>query len=72
MTFRLPDDKFPRDHPFGSDLDNLLKRLCDALQKTIFSEAPGGDGVIVSIEATKVPVGGDNAGADLEVVEFVP
>jgi len=69
ITFRLPPDKFPKDHPYGSDLDNLLKRFFDALIETVFSEAPGKDGIAISIEATKVRVpDSDQAGADLEIV----
>ncbi|HVO72492.1 MAG TPA: hypothetical protein VMT35_00600 [Ignavibacteriaceae bacterium] len=43
VTFLLPADKYPRDYPYGSDLDNLLKRFQDALNETIFSEAKGKD-----------------------------
>lgn len=39
VTFLLPPDKFPRDFPYGPDLDNLLKRLFDALNETVFSAA---------------------------------
>src|SRR5947209_3361846 len=42
VTFLLPPDKYPRDMPYGPDLDNLLKRLLDALKRTILSEAKGG------------------------------
>ena len=38
VTFILPMDKYPKDHPHGPDLDNLLKRLFDALNKTIYSK----------------------------------
>ena len=31
------------------DLDNLLKRLLDALGKTVLREAPGGDSAIVRL-----------------------
>jgi Holliday junction resolvase RusA-like endonuclease len=71
VTFRLPPDKFPKDHPYGSDLDNLLKRFFDALIETVFAEAPGKDGIVVSIEATKVKVGNrEDAGADLEIIQI--
>lgn len=71
VTFRLPPSKFPKDHPYGNDLDNLLKRFCDALQTTILSEAPGKDGAIVSVEATKVRVMSDvEAGVDFEFIEL--
>jgi hypothetical protein len=71
VTFRLPPDKFPKDHPFGNDLDNLLKRFCDAIQQTILAMAPGRDGAIVSVEATKIRVESNaEAGADYEFIEL--
>lgn len=71
VTFRLPESKFPADHPYGNDLDNLLKRFCDALKQTILLIAPGQDGAIVSVEATKIRVPSDaDAGADYEFIEF--
>ena len=64
-------EKFPKDHPYGSDLDNLLKRFFDALIETVFLDAPGKDGIVVSIEATKVRVGhSGEAGADFEIIEI--
>jgi Holliday junction resolvase RusA-like endonuclease len=69
VTFHLPQDKFPSNLPYGNDIDNLLKRFCDALGQTIFSEAPGKDSVIISIEATKVKAKQDSdAGAEFEII----
>jgi len=49
----------------------MLKRFFDALNETVFSSAQGKDGIVVSIEVTKVRVGELNeAGADLEIIEF--
>lgn len=71
VTFRLPADKFPKDYPYGGDLDNLLKRFFDALVETVFSDAPGKDAIVISIEAAKVRVAsGDQPGADLEIIEI--
>ena len=71
VTFLLPPSKFPRDHPFGNDLDNLLKRFCDALIQTVFRNAPGGDGCVLAMEVTKTRVGSDQeAGAELEIVTW--
>ena len=53
VTFVLPHDKFPTDHPYGPDLDNLVKRLFDALNETIFSEMPGKDGGVIELSARK-------------------
>jgi len=67
----LPPDKFPDDHPFGNDLDNLLKRFCDAIKRTILSDAPGTDGAIIALEATKTRVDSPaDAGAELEIIEL--
>ncbi len=69
VTFRLPPDKFPSDHPYGNDLDNLLKRFFDALNTTVFSDVPGNDGCVVSLEATKTKVANyEEAGAAIEIV----
>lgn len=68
VVFRLPPNKYPLDHPYGMDLDNLLKRFFDALQETVFRAAPGKDGCVVEIEARKIRVASDGeAGADLEI-----
>ncbi|GAH45741.1 unnamed protein product, partial [marine sediment metagenome] len=36
VTFLMPPSKFPKDFPFGPDIDNYLKRFQDALNNTIF------------------------------------
>lgn len=56
VTFLLPINKYPKDLPFGPDLDNLLKRLLDALNKTIFSEAKGHDSCVVLLHVMKTKV----------------
>jgi len=56
VTFFLPPNKYPADHPHGPDLDNLIKRLGDALSHTVLSTAPGKDGAIVELDAKKKPV----------------
>lgn len=53
VSFVLPLDKFPTDHPYGPDLDNLVKRLFDALNETIFTEMPGKDGAVIELSACK-------------------
>ncbi len=68
VVFRLPPNKYPLDHPYGMDLDNLLKRFFDALQETVFRAVPGRDGCVIELEARKERVGSDSAaGADLEI-----
>ncbi|MGO9585738.1 MAG: RusA family crossover junction endodeoxyribonuclease [Limisphaerales bacterium] len=67
VTFRLPRDKFPPDFPYGPDLDNLLKRLMDALGHTIFAISKGGDSCVVALEAMKVPVD-TRPGVDIEIL----
>ena len=71
VTFRLPPDKYPADHPYGMDLDNLLKRFFDALQQTVFQHAPGKDGCVTELEARKERVESvEDAGAALEIHEL--
>ena len=53
LKFVLPEDKYPKDHPYGPDLDNLLKRFFDALCDTILSEVEGKDGAIVRLTVSK-------------------
>ena len=53
VVFVLPKDKFPSDYPHGPDLDNLIKRLFDALNYTILSEAPGKDSSIIQLVVSK-------------------
>ncbi len=72
VTFYLPPSKFPSDLPYGNDIDNLLKRFCDALGETIFLDAPGKDSVIISVEACKVKVSDDKeAGAEFEIITTI-
>jgi Holliday junction resolvase RusA-like endonuclease len=69
VTFRLSQDKFNEKNPFGTDLDNLLKRLLDALSQTVFSDAPGKDACVVSLEATKVlALNPNESGIDGEII----
>jgi Holliday junction resolvase RusA-like endonuclease len=69
VTFLLPNDKFPKDFPFGPDLDNLLKRLLDALNKTVFSEAKGHDSCVVILNVMKVKAPSESqVGAHIEVL----
>jgi Holliday junction resolvase RusA-like endonuclease len=53
IDFMLPDNKFPKDCPYGPDIDNLLKRMFSALNKTVFSEVVGKDSAVCSVTATK-------------------
>lgn len=71
VTFFLRPNQFPYDCPYGTDLDNLLKRFLDALTKTVFSsKASGKDSCVVIIEAMKVRAEKDDEdgiGAKLEI-----
>jgi len=53
VVFVLPEGKFPPDYPHGPDLYNLTKRLLDALNDTILSEAPGKDSSIIQLVVSK-------------------
>jgi Holliday junction resolvase RusA-like endonuclease len=71
VTFSLSREKFHDGNPFGTDLDNLLKRFFDALGRTVFSEAPGKDACVVAIEAAKVLVlNPSESGVDGEIIEM--
>ena len=69
VTFLLPPDKFPKDFPYGPDLDNLMKRLLDALNQTIFSNTEGKDSCVIEMSLMKTMVESEaEAGALLEVL----
>lgn len=68
ITYFLPNNKYPSDLPYGPDLDNLTKRLFDALNKTVFSKAKGKDSCVVKMTATKKKVESEtDAGASIEI-----
>lgn len=68
-TFFLPKDKFTQSYKFGNDPDNLLKRFLEALNKTIFSDAPGKDFRIISMYVAKIKVSdSEKAGVHLEIL----
>jgi Holliday junction resolvase RusA-like endonuclease len=69
VTFLLPPNKFPKDLPYGSDLDNLMKRFSDALNETIFSNTEDKDSCIIQMSIMKTKVDSEaEAGALLEVL----
>lgn len=69
VTFLLPPNKFPPDFPYGPDLDNLIKRFLDALNKTIFSESQGHDSCVIELNVMKTRVeSNEESGALLEVL----
>jgi Holliday junction resolvase RusA-like endonuclease len=69
VTFLLPPNKFPRDYPYGPDLDNLLKRLLDGLNQTIFSDTAGHDSCVILLNVMKTKVTSEKeAGAHIEIL----
>jgi len=71
VLFIFPEDKFPTDFPYGPDLDNCLKRLCDALGQTIFSDAQGADSAIVDLRASKRKASeGEQTGASVVIQQL--
>ena len=71
IIFILPAEKYPKDHLFGPDLDNLLKRLFDALKQTVLSEAKGQDGIIVEVIAAKHKAAQkEETGVKLSIIEI--
>lgn len=70
VEFVLPPDRFPPDHKYGTDLDNLLKRLLDALKATVLGAAPGTDGAVVELRASKAPARpGEKSGARIVLTD---
>jgi Holliday junction resolvase RusA-like endonuclease len=73
VEFVLPLDRFPEDHPHGNDLDNLLKRLLDALGETVLREARGKDGAIMELTARKrKALGTEPTGARIRLSKYRP
>lgn len=69
VTFLLPPNKFPKDFPYGPDLDNLMKRFFDALNHTIFNDTDGKDSCVIELSLMKTMVDSENeAGVILEVL----
>lgn len=68
--FILPPDKYPTDLRYGPDLDNLLKRLQDALNETIFSKAPGKDSCITKLYAEKQKANSRDTGVEIEIYKL--
>jgi Holliday junction resolvase RusA-like endonuclease len=56
VTFFLPLDKYAAPGSMGPDLDNLLKRLLDALKTTVF-RPPSDDSYVVELRAAKFQAG---------------
>ena len=70
VEFVLPRNRSPTNFPFANDLDNLLKRLLDALGVTVLSDADGGDSSIVELHATKrLAEEGEETGATLLITD---
>lgn len=53
IEFVLHPASFSDDHPYGTDLDNLLKSTMDALGETVLSEVKGKDAAIIELRARK-------------------
>lgn len=69
VIFYLPRAFAPSNFPYGNDLDNLLKRFFDALNETVFRDAPGHDSCVVRVTASKELVDDvEDAGAALKVI----
>ena len=72
ITFLLLSDKFPNDLPYGPDLDNLVKRFCDALNETIFKDAEGKDSCVIELNVIKTRVESeDESGAFIEILPIM-
>lgn len=71
-TFKLPENKYPSDLPYGPDLDNLLKSFLDALNETIFNNVEGHDSCVTILEVAKIRVAKEkDTGVYLEIIPLV-
>jgi len=72
IEFVLRSDSFPTDHPYGPDLDSLLKNTLDAMSDTVLRDVKGHDGAIVDIRARKRQARpGESTGARIIFAETV-
>lgn len=69
VLFCFAKDQFPKDFPYGPDIDNHLKSFQDALNETIFQDIPGGDSCIMELNAQKKK-GTKKIGAYLSIWEL--
>lgn len=68
VVFHLPEKRFSPARPYGPDLDNLVKRLFDALSSTIFSLAGGADSCVIAERVMKRPAASPrDVGVALEI-----
>jgi Holliday junction resolvase RusA-like endonuclease len=68
VTFLLPPNKFPKDLPYGPDLDNLMKRFSDALNQTIFINTEGKDSCVIEMSVMKTMVDSETESGALREV----
>ncbi len=67
VEFLLPIERFTSGSPYGSDLDNLTKRLLDDLKKTILREVDGEDGSIMEMAISKRAAINEKPGVKVEI-----
>ena len=53
VIFFFDPSQFPKDLPYGPDLDNYLKSLLDHLNETVFSSVAGKDSCVKRLIASK-------------------
>lgn len=53
VDYYIAPERFTMGSPYGPDLDNLTKRLLDALKQTILSDAEGEDGCVMDLRISK-------------------
>ncbi len=73
VEFVLPAGQFNPNTPYGTDLDNLLKALLDALSLTVFSELRGKDAAAMELCARKSrSLKREDCGARVEIDSRLP
>lgn len=59
IIFFIPVEKFTLKDVYGPDIDNLVKRLLDGLNNTLFRDLETKDGSVIDLKVTKKPAIGD-------------
>ena len=72
LRFVLPPNRYPTDHPYGPDVDNLASAVMDALNETIFSDVPGKDGAVLWLETLKLKAEKEEDAQLIIFVEALP
>lgn len=60
VVFKFDTLQYPKDFPYGPDLDNQIKNLWDGLNETVFKNVPGHDSCVRILHVSKYPAKNEN------------